>query len=75
MLLGNTYTPLQMTESIAAEVFPEQEVVSVERRRYDIYKNYAIVHNVHINPREAFKWKNFSTFILNKLPSMSSPAN
>ena len=72
VLLGNIYTPLQMTIDIAEGIFPEQQVISEERRRYEMYRNYAIVHNVHINPKEAFKRGNFSAFIFNKLSATSA---
>lgn len=72
ILLGATFTPLQMKEGIANTVFSGYEYLYDELRRHQIYRDYSIVHNVRINPSEAFNWNNFVSFILNNIPSLPS---
>ncbi|MDR0369311.1 MAG: hypothetical protein LBH96_01940 [Candidatus Peribacteria bacterium] len=65
-----------MKENIVHTVFSDDEYLYDELRRHQIYKEYSIVHNVRINPSEAFNWKNFVAFILNNIPLFtSSPSN
>ncbi|MDR2541644.1 MAG: hypothetical protein LBD11_08055 [Candidatus Peribacteria bacterium] len=67
VLLGTAYTPLQMKEAIAENVFPNQSALPADDRRYQIYTNYSIVHNVRIDTSKAMQRENFVNFISNNL--------
>ena len=67
VLLGTTYTPLQMKDDIAEEVFSGQEDIYEDMRRHQIYSEYSIVHNTRIDSKNAFNWNNFTAFILNNI--------
>jgi hypothetical protein len=64
VLLGQTYTPLQMKTDIAETVFADEAVdIEESKWRYQIFANYSIVHNVRVDIKNAVKWENFVNFI------------
>ncbi|MDR2189933.1 MAG: hypothetical protein LBP53_01795 [Candidatus Peribacteria bacterium] len=63
VLLGTIYTPLQMKTAIAQEVFADGKDIYAEHWRWKIFTTYSIVHNVRIDPKNAFNWEHFKSFI------------
>ena len=54
-----------MKEDIATSVFNEAEYLYDELWRHQVFREYSIVHNVRIDAKEAFNWRNFVAFIFN----------
>ncbi|MDR3169323.1 MAG: hypothetical protein LBU27_06275 [Candidatus Peribacteria bacterium] len=67
VLLGTAYTPLQMKEEIAKTIFAEATDIPADTRRYQIFTDYSIVHNVRIDIKNALKRESFINFISKNL--------
>jgi hypothetical protein len=64
VLLGYTYTPLQMKANVAEQVFNDDEQDIEERTwRYQVFTTYSIVHNVRVDMKNSLQWGNFVNFI------------
>ena len=67
ILIWNTYEPIQITEEIKAEVFPdvdwEEQKVYAYKWRHDIYSRYGIVHWVRLDFKNAFNLANFENYL------------
>ena len=67
ILIWNTYEPIQITEDIKAEVFPdvdgEDQKVYAYKWRHDIYSRYGIVHGVRLDFKKAFNLANFENYL------------
>ena len=67
ILIWNTYEPIQITENIKSEVFPdvdwEEQKVYAYKWRHDIYSRYGIVHGVRLDFKNAFNLANFENYL------------
>jgi hypothetical protein len=56
-----------MKTAIATEVFADDKDIYATNWRWKIFTTYSIVHNVRIDPKNALKWGNFKTFIMENI--------
>jgi hypothetical protein len=52
---------------VAEKVFADKKDIYSATWRWEIFTTYSIVHNVRIDPKNAFKWENFKAFIMKNI--------
>lgn len=75
ILLGHTYTLLQMQQKLADDLFSGDDSLYANQRRNQVYKHFSLVNNVRINMDEALNLDRFVQFIIQQLMDQKKNKN